>query len=84
MSYDWKKGDWRKKEGGCYFEAGKNNCLKVEVFNNDSGYGIVVTYNHCYTVFRELHAVGHGPEELISAKRRGEQIIQKIKNDING
>jgi len=34
--------------------------------------------------WRETHAVGHGPEELISAKRRGEQIIQEIKNDFNG
>ena len=81
---DWKNGNWRKNEGIVYFHTGKNNCLKVEIFNNDRGYGIVVTYALCYTVFREIHAVGHGPEELISAKRQGEQIIQEIKNDFNG
>ena len=81
---DWKDGNWRKKEGVCHFHTGKDNCLRVEIFDNDKGYGIVVTYALCYTVKREKIEIGHGPEELISAKRRGEQIIQDIKEDFNG
>lgn len=83
MKYEWIEPDWRKHEGLCYFETGKDKEWRVSIFGSTrGGYDITVHYRRAYQVFKYI---GSNSEfTLATAKERGEKIFEEIKSSING
>lgn len=83
MKYEWIEADWRKHEGLCYFETGKDNLWRVTVWGSTrGGYEITVHYRRGYQVFK--YVGGNNELTLATAKEMGEKMFGEIKDSING
>ncbi len=82
MNQEWIEPHWRKQEGLCYFEAGKNKEWRVTIWEDGrGGYDITVHYRRAYKVFNYIGS--NGEFTLATAKERGEKIFEEIKSSIN-
>lgn len=82
MKYEWIEAGWRKHEGLCYFETGKGKEWRVSIFGSTrGGYDITVHYRRAYKVFG--YSGSNNEFTLATAKERGEQMFEEIKNSIN-
>jgi len=82
MNREWIEPHWRKHEGLCYFEAGKNKEWRVTVWGLlRNGYDITVHYRRAFKVFGK--STGHQEITEAGVKRMAEEIFEEIKSSIN-
>ena len=83
MNYEWIEADWRKHEGLCYFETGKDGEWRVTIWGSTrGGYDITVHFRRAYQVLKypirvEWMLIGQ-------ARNQAEELFEEIKSSING
>lgn len=79
---EWTAGDWRKREGRCYFEAGKNKEWRITIWDiGTTEFEITVHYRRAYQVFKSTGKVSE--TTYIQAKKMAEELFEEIKSSIN-
>ena len=82
MKYEWIEADWRKHEGLCYFETGKNKEWRVTVWESPSGgYDITVHFRRAYQVLK--YPIRVSWMLVGQARDQAEELFEEIKSSIN-
>ena len=80
--YEWIEPHWRKQEGLCYFEVGKDKEWRVTVWGLlRNGYDITVHYRRAFKVFGK--STGYQEMTEAGVKRMAEELFEEIKSSIN-
>lgn len=81
MKYEWIEADWRKHEGLCYFETGKDGEWRVTVWDSPrGGYDITVHYKRA----NKVGGVWIADMPNSGVKKTAEELFEEIKSSING
>jgi len=80
MNYEWIEPHWRKQEGLCYFEMGKDNVWRVTVWASPrGGYDITVHYKRA----NKVSGVWIADISISGVKKVAEEVFEEIKSSIN-
>lgn len=80
MKYEWIEADWRKHEGLCYFETGKDGEWRVTVWDSPrGGYDITVHYKRA----NKVGGVWIADMPNSGVKKMAEELFEEIKSSIN-